>query len=206
MSNPWEEIRLTDYEAHMRLDSVRQLQAMNKIMADQWTACPAASAMLLGAAGGNGLEHVRPDQFRDLWCIDINADYLAALRARFPQLGSCLRCLRLDLTEQAELLPQADLLIANLLIEYIGYEAFRRAVLQAAPSYVSCVIQVNTDEANWVSDSPYLHVFDGLESVHHQITEDGLTEVMQDIGYRAVRREVSPLPNGKQLVRLDYRI
>lgn len=29
MSNPWEEIRLDDYENHMRLDAVRQLQAMN---------------------------------------------------------------------------------------------------------------------------------------------------------------------------------
>lgn len=29
MKNPWEEISLTDYENHMKLDSVMQLQAMN---------------------------------------------------------------------------------------------------------------------------------------------------------------------------------
>ena len=29
MNNPWEEISLDDYEKHMSLDSVRQLQAMN---------------------------------------------------------------------------------------------------------------------------------------------------------------------------------
>ena len=205
MSNPWEEIRLADYEAHMRLDSVRQLQAMNEFMKSQWTACPARTAMLLGAAGGNGLEHVRPEQFQTLTCVDINAGYLAALRARFPQLESCLRCLRLELTEQPESLPQADLLIANLLIEYIGYESFGRAVLQAAPNYVSCVIQVNAEETNWVSDSPYLHVFDGLESIYHQITADGLTEAMEGIGYQIVFRDAADLPNGKQLVRLDYR-
>ncbi len=27
--NPWEEISLSDYENHMSLDSVKQLQAMN---------------------------------------------------------------------------------------------------------------------------------------------------------------------------------
>ena len=30
--NPWEDISLEDYEAHMSLDSVRQLQLMNAIM------------------------------------------------------------------------------------------------------------------------------------------------------------------------------
>ena len=32
MTNPWEEISLDDYEKHMSLDTVRQLQAMNSIM------------------------------------------------------------------------------------------------------------------------------------------------------------------------------
>ena len=32
MKNPWEEIRLDDYENHMSLESVRQLQAMNGMM------------------------------------------------------------------------------------------------------------------------------------------------------------------------------
>ena len=32
MLNPWEEILLDDYESHMQLDSVMQLQAMNKMM------------------------------------------------------------------------------------------------------------------------------------------------------------------------------
>ncbi len=31
MKNPWEEIPLSDYENHMKLDSVMQLQAMNEI-------------------------------------------------------------------------------------------------------------------------------------------------------------------------------
>ncbi len=30
MSNPWEEVSLKDYENHMSLDSVKQLQIMNR--------------------------------------------------------------------------------------------------------------------------------------------------------------------------------
>lgn len=58
-------------------------------------------------------------------------------------------------------LPHADLVIANLLVEYIGYPRFQRAVTQIHPAYVSCIIQINVDDS-FVSDSPYLHVFDGL--------------------------------------------
>ena len=35
MKNPWEEISLDDYENHMSLDSVRQLQAMNEMYSEQ---------------------------------------------------------------------------------------------------------------------------------------------------------------------------
>ena len=40
MRNPWEEISLDDYESHMRLDSVMQLQAMNQLMKGQLAAFP----------------------------------------------------------------------------------------------------------------------------------------------------------------------
>lgn len=39
MRNPWEEIELSDYENHMSLKSVFQLQAMNQMMKEQLYAC-----------------------------------------------------------------------------------------------------------------------------------------------------------------------
>ena len=139
MSNPWEEISLDDYEKHMSLDSVRQLQALDSIMKEQFAAYPVETAAILGVAGGNGLEHIATDKFRTVYGVDINADYLRAISQRYTQLSGVLECLRIDLINEAEKLPQAQLLIANLLIEYIGYGAFQRAVLQTAPEYVSCV-------------------------------------------------------------------
>ena len=77
------------------------------------------------------------------------------------------------------------------------------AVLAVKPKYVSCAIQVNTDES-FVSDSPYLHVFDRLEEVHHQMEEHALSKAMHDVGYRQILREEAELPNGKKLLRLDF--
>ena len=204
MNNPWEKISLNDYENHMRLDTVKQLQEMNAIMKEQFSAYPVETAMILGVAGGNGLEHIRTDKYRRVYGVDINSAYLDAVRERYPQLAGVLQCLHLDLLNEAEQLLQAQLVIANLLIEYIGYPAFQRAVLQITPEYVSCVIQINTDAEQWVSDSPYLHAFDRLDEVHHQMEETALSAAMQEIGYAEILHASVTLPNGKALVRIDY--
>lgn len=205
MNNPWEDISLEDYENHMKLDSVMQLQTMNSIMKDQFEAYPVRTAMVLGIAGGNGLEHVRPDKYQTVYGIDINEDYLNAVAGRYGYLSDVLKCLRIDLINEADKLPNSELVIANLLIEYIGYDAFKTAIKKIDPEYVSCVIQINTDEAQWVSDSPYLHAFDRLDEVHHQMEENALTSHMAETGYSLIMQGREMLPNGKALVRLDYK-
>lgn len=204
MNNPWEEIKLEDYENHMKLDSVMQLQTMNFLMKEQFEAYPVSTAMVLGVAGGNGLEHVSRDRFETVYGIDINEDYLKVVSERYADLSGVLKCLCIDIISDADKLPQAELVIANLLIEYIGYDAFKNAISKIDPKHVSCVIQINTDEKQWVSDSPYLHAFDRLDEVHHQMEENALSEAMSDTGYSLIFQDRKDLPNGKALVRLDY--
>lgn len=91
---------------------------MNQMMKGQLNQYEVQSAMILGIAGGNGLEYV-----------------------------DTLDCLCVDLVSEAEKLPQADMLIANLLIEYIGYECFKKVVIVTKTVYVSCIIQVNVDDS-----------------------------------------------------------
>ena len=203
MRNPWEEISLSDYESHMKLDSVRQLQAMNALMKGQLDAYPVSSVMILGIAGGNGLEHIAKGRFSKVYGIDINAAYLEEARQRYPALEGVLDCRCIDLISGTELLPHAGLVIANLLVEYIGYEGFQRVIQAVGPQYVSCIIQINL-EGNWVSDSPYLHVFDGLDQVHCQMDGQELIGRMSEIGYRVIKTLEYPLPNGKKFVQLDF--
>ena len=189
MNNPWEEISLDDYENHMSLDCVKQLQAMNEMMKEQFEAYPATTAMVLGVAGGNGLEHVRRDKYQTVYGVDINEDYIRTVSERYSNLTDILKCLNIDLTHNADQLPKAQLLIANLLVEYIGYDAFQRVILKVNPEYVSCAIQINTDDKQWVSDSPYLHAFDRLDEVHHQMDEKSLLAQMQEIGYKDILKK-----------------
>jgi SAM-dependent methyltransferase len=204
VSNPWNDIALSDYENHMSLDSVQQLQAMNSIMRDQFEAYPVDTAMVLGVAGGNGLEHVRRDKYRTVYGVDINSDYLNVVKERYSNLDGVLECLQTDLINEYDKLPDSQLVIANLLVEYIGYEAFMKAMMRVRPLYISCVIQINTDEAAWVSDSPYLHAFDRLDEVHCQMEEQALTDAMEKTGYRKILVQSNPMPNGKALVRIDF--
>ncbi len=203
MKNPWEEISLSDYEKHMELDSVRQLQALNEMMKGQFESYPVACVMILGVAGGNGLAHISKMKFRKVYGIDVNAAYLKETVRRYAYLGGLLECICMDLTEEAEKLPEAEMIVANLLIEYIGCACFQKVVRHVRPRYVSCIIQINTEDG-WVSDSPYLHVFDGLERVHHLMDEKALEQAMREIEYRKKERSEHILPNGKKLVRMDF--
>jgi hypothetical protein len=204
MKNPWEEISLEDYENHMCLESVMQLQTMNVIMKNQFEKYPVTSAMILGIAGGNGVEHINRSKYKAVYGIDINEEYLKAVAERYSDFSDVLTCMKIDLNNETEKLPHADLIIANLLVEYIGYEVFKKSVLKVNPEYVSCVIQINTDKKKWVSDSPYLHAFDRLDEVHHQMEEKALSGSMKEIGYSLIFQESKALPNGKALVRLDF--
>lgn len=203
MANPWEEISLDDYENHMKLNSVMQLQAMNEMMKGQFDSYPISSVMIFGIAGGNGLEHIQKNKFEKVYGVDINFSYLQSVKQRYPHLDGILECLRINLLDEADKLPKADMVIANLLIEYIGYECFQNAIRQVNPKYVSCIIQINLED-NWVSDSPYIHVFDGLERVHHQMEEQALEKTMCEIGYHTIKTLEHSLPNGKKLVQIDF--
>ena len=206
MSNPWKDISLSDYEKHMSLDSVKQLQSMNRTMKKQFDDYDVSTVMILGIAGGNGLEHIRKEKYQAVYGVDINETYLQAVIDRYKNLNGILKCINIDITKEADKLPETELLIANLLIEYIGYEAFSDAVMRAKPRYVSCVIQINGAGKQWVSDSPYIHSFDGLDSIHHQMDECELTDIMKNIGYRLIKNSADTLPNGKILVRLGYQL
>ncbi|MBR6331898.1 MAG: hypothetical protein IKR78_02065 [Dehalococcoidales bacterium] len=188
----------------MSLDSVRQLQALDSIMKMQFDAYPVSTAIVLGVAGGNGLDHISREKYQTVYGVDINEDYLSVVREHFVGLSGILECLRIDLTTESEKLPHAELVIADLLIEYIGYDAFCKTIKIVDPSHVSCVIQYDADKTDWVSESPYLHSFDRLNEIHHQIEVSTLSKAMEKIGYFKILRKDDKLPNGKILIRLDF--
>ena len=203
MDNPWRSVRLSDYENHMKLDTVMQLQTLNEIMKAQLDSYDACSAMILGVAGGNGLEHIDTEKYSVVYGIDVNPEYLQTVRERYASLDGTLECLCIDLTKEADRLPAAELVIADLLIEYIGCECFQDVIRQVKPKYVSCGIQIDQSEG-FVSESPYTRSFDVLDSIHRRIDAAVLEKHLNQIGYQMISTEEYPLPNGKKLVKADF--
>ena len=200
MGHPWEEVTLSDYEGHMAL--VGQLQALNAIMQRQFSAFPQAkSGAVWGVAGGNGLEHGA--ELQTLYGIDVNPAYLAACRSRFLYLGDKLRLVQADLSSLDAPIPHADLVIANLLLEYIGIGLFAAQLLRTSPCYLSCVVQRNLGAA-FVSPTQYEAAFSGIGALHQDIRPSALCTALAGVGYVRVKEEVYPLPNQKQLIRLDF--
>lgn len=203
MKNPWKSIDLDTYESHMSLSSVYQLQTLNKMMKGQINSYHVDTIMILGIAGGNGLEHIDGDIVRKVYGVDINKNYLKMCKQRYAYLGETFETISQDLTKEGLRLPHAELLIADLVIEYVGCECFKKVADIVNPAYISCIIQINND-VSFVSDSPYLHAFDGLNEVHRQVEEKELAAHMEEIGYETSDRNEEYLPNGKKLVRMDF--
>lgn len=203
MSKPWENVELSDYETHMQLSNVYQLQTLNKIMHDQFYDYPVKTITILGIAGGNGLEHIDPEKFSQVTGIDINTHYLEICRQRYPKLSDVMTLIRCDLTDETSVIPESELIIANLLIEYIGLDNFQKKLAHHPVKYVSCVIQKNP-EALFVSFSPLQDKFTEVAKSHTDVDEISLINTLNDIGLTVIHREQIDLPNKKQFIRVDF--
>ena len=190
----------------MNLNSVSQLPILNKIISSQLNDYNTNSVCIFWIAGGNWLEHVYTKKYQKIYAIDINESFLEMTKKRFwDKLGEILECKKADLTKDFDKLPNAELIIANLLIEYIGYHSFQKAIKKVNPIFVSCVIQVDTSEKSWLSSSPYINAFEKLDEVHHKIDKKNLINKLKDIDYDLLIDEWFDLPNGKKFIRLDFK-
>lgn len=184
---------------------VGQLQRLREITGEQLAAYPFRALGVLGVAGGNGLDLVDPETTDAVYGYDINPDYLDACRNRYRDtFGDRLRLIEAGIDRSVRI-ERVDLLIANLIVEYVGVEEFVAFAAANARSIgvLSCVLQRN-DAAGFVSSTDYSSSFDGLASVSSDIDPGTLASAMSDAGFVALDRCEYPLPNGKTLVRQDF--
>ena len=119
MPNPWLSVPLAEYEEHMGSSEVAQLGALSDLLAEVLARCRPPSLALLGIAGGNGLNRIEAGVTRRVVGVDVNPQYLAAVRERFCDLpGLELHCA--DLAEQTMAIAPVQLVYAALLFEHAG--------------------------------------------------------------------------------------
>lgn len=204
--HPWREIDLDVYERHMSDARVGQLQLLHAITAEQLDAYPSRAIGVLGVAGGNGLDLIDPATIDAVHGYDINGDYLEVCEARYREaFGERLHLTEVEI-DRSVTIPCVGLLIANLIVEYVGVEEFAAfaARNRDAVGVVSCVLQRN-DAAAFVSSTELSSSFDALASVSSDVDQATLTSEMSRAGFALLGTSEYPLVNGKTLVRSDYR-
>lgn len=200
---PWEKIAFSDYENHMKSKEVMQLQMLSRIIENQLNKYDVQSVCIFGITCGNGLEHIDTDKIKSVVGIDINNDYLEECRKRFSYLNN-LELLNIDLERaDTKLNITCDMIIANLVIEYIGMSAFVEHVKDVCPKYVSCVLQ-HSSKSKLVSRSKYASAFDGLSGTTYDTPSNELIQSMELVGYKKIYSEIIELPNHKHFERLDF--
>lgn len=168
---------------------VGQLQQLHAITGEQLCGYSSRVIGVLGVAGGNGLDLIDPRTTDAVFGYDVNADYLNACEARY---GDHLHLIEACIDRTLRIEP-VDLLIANLVIEYVGVDEFVSFVAANAGSIgvLSCVIQRN-GAAGFVSPTDYASSFDALASVSSDIEPETLESAMSDAGFVAVGRHEYP--------------
>lgn len=205
MTNPWKKIDLDAYEIHMKSENVMQLQTLSQITKEQIKAYNHNRIAILGIAGGNGLEHIDPSLTSNIFGVDINPKYLKICQDRYPELDGKFIPICIDLNQDELNLVNIDLLICNLIIEYLGVKRFAELIrgIKYDIKFLSCVIQKNKN-SSFVSHSEAALKLEPLESVHVEINENLLENEMSKVGLRCIKKETYSLPNGKEFIRMDF--
>jgi len=153
--NPWLTVPLADYEAHMALPQVGQARLLADLFAAELRARSPSAVAVLGCAGGNGFEHA-PSSLRVVG-VDVNADYIAAARARYAHKLPQLELHVADL-ERTELhLEPVDLVFAALVFEYVDAgPALARINEWLGPhGALTTVLQLASADAAEITPSPF---------------------------------------------------
>ena len=154
----------------------------------------------LGLIGGSMAKALRGFEGFRILGVDVSEAYLAACRARFPQLGDRLSLLRLDLRDPGARLPHAELVLADLLIEHTGLAAFVRQIESCAPRAVSCVLLPGGDEP----DARFAEALSPVEKQRQEVDPTALVRALAGTGL-ALRRVTSyPAPGRRLLLRMDF--
>jgi SAM-dependent methyltransferase len=203
-TNPWLEIPLADYEAHMALPQVAQAELLARTLVAAVDACSPASVAVLGCAGGNGFERF-PPTVRRVVGIDVNAAYVAAARERHARNIPGLELHVADIEHDALSIEPVDLAYAALLFEYVdAARALDHILAWIRPGgTLVAVLQMPSDLPE-VTPSPFTSL-ERLAPVMRLLAPQDLAALAAVRGYRLARTEIAAAGGGKRFAVQTFR-
>jgi SAM-dependent methyltransferase len=199
MTNPWLQIPLSDYEAHMALPHVRQAQLLSDVFGCVLDRYAPRSAALLGSAGGNGLEQAVTRRIERVVAVDINPTYIAHLSARWGSRIAGLEAVVADIANDDLCFEPVDLVFTGLLLEYVDAAAALpniRSVIRPGGTLVT-VIQLPSVVTAPVTPSPFTSLA-ALSAIMHLVPPDRLRALAEVHGLMAIDERTIQTESGKQ--------
>lgn len=200
-TNPWLNIPLDDYEAHMSDPNVLQHQALSKIFGEIINRYAPNSIAVLGCSGGNGFEHLVNKNITRLVGIDLNPDYLNICEERFYSSIPNLELICSDLNE-LDLEPNSfDLIHAALIFEYVEIEVMLHKIVRwlKPGGFCSIVLQLKSEKSPLVSNTPY-NSLQILGDKIKLVEPDEFTKLVNKYYLFRVHSEVMELKLGKKFL------
>lgn len=85
MANPWLDIPLADYEAHMALPTVGRARLIADELDNLVRSHSPASVAIIGCAGGNGFDCLADTTVGRVVGLDLNPQYIEQAQARYER-------------------------------------------------------------------------------------------------------------------------
>ena len=101
----------------------------------------------------------------------------------------------MDLSSSLRFAPRAEVVLANLVLEYIGVNPFARQIAAIKPAVVSCAV---------LHGAAGLALSTEIERQFREVELSHLTDAMEELDYRLTSLTSEPLPGGALLLRLDF--
>jgi hypothetical protein len=197
MSNPWLAVPLNEYEQHMSSEEVQQLCVLSDLFAEGIARCHPSSIAVLGIAGGNGLERIDRSITERIVGIDLNPQYLEAVRQRHSHLpGLELHCV--DLSQQRLEFEPVQLVHAAMIFEHAGIDCcLENAIAMVAPGgHLSIVLQLPSESGQKAVTS-HFPTIECLGSHFSMVSPEWLCESLAGRGFQRTHQTTRTLPGGK---------
>jgi SAM-dependent methyltransferase len=204
--NPWLEIPLKDYEAHMALPNVDQASLLADLFESACLHHAPNTLMLLGCAGGNGLERIAGAGHRRVIAVDINPEYVRVASSRFGKSFPEALFLTHYINRGPIALEPVDLVFAALLFEYVDLElALRNTRKMLAPQGVLvAVLQMKAAGLEAITPSPYevLRSLNGFMKLH---ARQDFIDTAERLGFSLMSELTRRTSVGKEFAVLTFR-
>jgi hypothetical protein len=203
-TNPWLNIPLEDYERHMSHHLVGQSILLNSLTKKYLDEIKPETAVFLGIAGGNGLEHIDKNITQSVIGIDINQDYLNTAFIRYKQTIASLQLVNLDIVKNSESICKADFVWAALVLEYTGMDKVLEFCTNNIRKGGHLIVSIQSNN-NKQSVSPT-----GIDSIKKAgeifsiVNPEKLLSKAEETGYRLTGKEENALPNGKSIITFHF--